>query len=842
MAIPHSFILPPDSLSADSNKVKKLPGDSLQLTKAPGALSEKVKYDAEDSIEIDAKNKRVHLYGKATVDYEDINLKADYIYIDFATNTVHAFGKKDTSGKYIGYTEFKQGDQQFKVRDMAYNFKSKRGRLTELVTREGESIIYGEKVKKDEFNNSYIRGARYTTCDAEHPHFFIHASKLKIIPDKQVILGPANLVIEDVPTPGFIPFGFFPITKRQKSGVLIPTYGNSPDRGFFLRAGGYYFAFNDYVHAELRGDIYTLGSWGLYGTTRYNKRYRYNGNLDLRYNYNKFLNATGELPPISKDFFVTWIHNVDAKARPNTTFSARVNAGTSNSLRFNSYNSNAIVTNQLVSSISYSKTFGPDNRYNFSSNLRHDQNTITRDINLSLPELFFGVQRVFPFKRKEVLGTPKWYQSIGDNFGFQYSGSMRNDIRTKDTLLFTAQTLDTMRNGISHSIPISTSMKVLKYFTLSPAVNYNEYWYIKTTEKLWDASDSTLKTYQVDGFKRASSYNASMSLTTRVYGMFNFRNAKIKAIRHVVTPTVSMVFQPDFSSSRFGYYKEVQTNVSGAKQKYSIFEQGVFSGPGAGRQGRLDFSVINNLEMKMMKGKDTARKEENVKLLETFNINGSYNFFADSLKWSNIQLNARTTLFKVLQVQVNGNYDPYVYDSLVIGESRSIARFNRLEWKENGRLGRLVGGNIALSTSLNPALFKKNKKPNPKHEKLRELNLNPNDFIDFDVPWNLTLNYTFNYSRPLNEATSSQSFMFNGDVSLTKDWKVGFNSGYDFVNKQLSYTSFDIHRNLHCWEFSFNWIPFGFRTSYFFTIRVRSSVLQELKLTRRRDWFDQGAF
>lgn len=826
----------------DSSIRKSAPADSLQLTKAPGALSDEVKYDAEDSIEINAANKMVHLYGKARVVFENIELRADYIYINFATNTVFAFGKKDTAGNYIGYTEFKQGDQEFKVRDMAYNFKSKRGRLSQLVTREGESIIYGDKVKKDEFNNSYIRGAKYTTCDADHPHFFINASKLKIIPEKQVILGPANLVIEDVPTPGFIPFGFFPITKRQKSGVLIPTYGNSPDRGFFLRAGGYYFALNDKVHAELRGDIYTLGSWGLYGTTRYRSRYRYSGNLDVRYNYNKFLNATGELPPVSKDFFVTWVHNVDAKARPNTTFSARVNAGTSNALRFNSYNANAIVTNQLISSVSYSKTFGKDNRYNFSTNLRHDQNTITRDINLSLPELFFGMQRVFPFKRKEVVGQPKWYQAIGDNLGIQYSGSMRNDIRTKDTLLFTRQTLDTMRNGMSHNIPISTSFKLFKHFTLSPAINYTEYWYLKTTEKAWDPSDSTVKTYQVDGFKRASAYNASISLTTRVYGMFNFRSEKIKAIRHVLTPTVSMVFQPDFSDLKYGYYKEVQNSVSGTRTRYSIFEQGIFSGPGAGRQGRLDFSLINNLEMKTMKGKDTARREEKVKLLETFNINSSYNFFADSLKWSNIQVSARTTLFKVVQVQVNGNFDPYIYDSFVVGEQRGITRFDKFELNENGRLARLTGGNIALSASLNPQLFKKGTAANTKREKLRELNLNPNDFIDFDVPWNLTLNYTYNYSRPLNTRNVSQTFMFNGDVSLTKDWKVGFNSGYDFVNKQLSYTSFDIHRNLHCWEFSLNWIPFGFRTSYFFTIRVRSSVLQELKLTRRRDWFDQGAF
>jgi len=815
-------------------------GDTLSLTKAQGSLNEMVKYTAKDSIEMDAKRKQVHLYGEAKVDYEDLTLRADYIYIDFNTSTVYAFGKKDTAGNYIGNSEFTQGGQNYKVRHMAYNFKTKKGRLSELVTKEGESIIRGNNVYKDENNNSFIKGAQYTTCDAEHPHFYINATKLKIIPEKQVITGPAFLVIEDVPTPGIIPFGFFPITKKQKSGVLIPMYGNSPDRGFFLRGGGYYFAFNDYLHTELRGDIYTMGSWGLYTHTTYKKRYHYNGNLDLKYYYN-ILNAGDELTKsISKDFWITWTHRADQKASPNSQFSASVNAGTSNALRLNSYTPQTFTQNQLISTISYSTSFGKNRLYNLTSNLSHSQNTSTHVVEMKLPDVYFSVNRLTPFQNSTL--QQGFFSSMVKNLGLQYSASFSNHIRTVDSLLFDRKTLDTMNYGMVHSLPINTSTKIFKYFSLSPAITITDYMYLKTVNKVWDSISKKEVTLPVNGFRSAYTYSASVSLTTRLFSMLQFKKGKIRAVRHVLTPTVQWYYQPDFSQSRFGNYKTVQTGENGQTRKYSVFEQGLLGGPGQGKQGSINYSLMNNIEMKVMKGKDTARHENKVKIIESLTISGNYNFLADSLKFSQIGLSTFTTLFRFFQLQFNAAFDPYVYGKVTTSTGSSYTqRFNSFEWKTNGRWARLISYRIPFTATLNPDMFKKNKKGEAKRDRMKELGMNPNDYIDFDMPWNLSFSFTYDYSRPYNVSTYTQTLNFSGDVSLTKNWKVAFTSGYDFRNKGISVTSFDIHRNLHCWDFSLQWIPFGYRTSYFFTIKVRSSALQELKLTRRRDWFDQGA-
>lgn len=816
-----------------------------ELRISPSAIKSTVTYTANDSIFYDVANQEVHLFGKAHVTYEDIQIESEYIKIDLKKTLVHATGLPDSVGVIYGTPVFKQGDTEYKINRLVYNYKSKRGYLSELKTKEGEGYIKGQDVIRNAQNEFGIRNSYYTTCELDTPHFFINAKRLKVIPDKKIVTGTANLRIENIPTPLVIPFGIFSIKRGQSSGIVIPTYGSSINRGFFLRGGGYYFGLGEKADYLITGDIFTQGSWALNNLLRYNNRYRYGGQLSFNYNYNKFGSIEDPTYNLSKDFRLHWTHNVDPKATPNSRFSADVNYASQNALANNSYVPQNVVTSQILSSVNYSKSFGAG-KYNLITNAGMSQNLQTGQISMTLPSVVFNVSSFSPFKSKNSPVASKWYENITLN----YSTNFRNVINSYDTILFQNRNNSELKKfydtaaqyGIQHNIPIQTSFKILKYYTLSAGVQISEYWYLNSIEKQF--TNNQLITTQKDGFVRAATFQPRVGLTTRYFGLKKFSGNTFKAIRHVVTPTVDFTYIPDYSTNNWGYYKSYTDN-SGVQYQYSIFERGIFGGPSKGKQGNIGFKLDNNLEIKVMRGKDTARKETKIQLFESFYVATNYNIFADSLNLSPLAVSARTKLFK--SITANGSFAIDPYQNIVTNKNgyKYVTRINQLYLQQN-QLGLLTYGNIGVSASLNPDMFKKqHSKSETKYpNEWKYVTDRPEDYYDFNIPWNLSFNYyvQFNHYNNLNNPLASkfiQTLSFSGDLNLTKNWKIAGSSGYDIDNKQLTYTSIDIVRDLHCWTFKLTWIPIGFRQSFFFQLNVRSSVLQDLKLTRRREWYDK---
>lgn len=838
--------VPKDTIMDDMSFAEE-PEDTTPMKVSKDAISTAVKYSARDSMPYDAVNKTFYLYGDAKVTQGDLTLEADFIKIELNKNLVTATGTKDTAGNLKGKPIFKQAGTEYRADLIKYNFKTKKGYLSEFRTKEGEGYIHGHDVAKAEDNTFGIEDAKYTTCNLDSPHYHIAATRIKVIPEKKVVTGPANLQIENIPTPLVLPFGIFSIKRGQASGVIVPTYGSSIDRGYFLRDGGYYFGLGDHADYRLTGSIYTNKSWALNNAIRYSNRYHFAGDIMVNYAYNRFNEELDPLFRISKDFIVQWNHRSDPKAVPGSSFTANVNISSVNPqggsyLANNSYNPSNIVTNQLNSSISYNKSF-KGGKYNLATTARMSQNTATRAVSISLPDINFNVTNFAPFKAKYKAVADKWYENITMN----YTTSFRNSINTKDSILFRSWSgnefskfYDTAGSyGISHSSQIQTSFKILKFYTLSASVNLQEYWYGQTIRR------DTIGTRNVNGFERAFTYEPRVGINTRYYGIKTFAKGRVSAIRHVATPTVDFSYVPDFSDASWGYYRSYR-NAQGQDIKYSIFERGIAGGPTAGRRGNIGFSLDNNLEMKVRRGKDTAQKEEKIQIFETFRAGGSYNIFADSLRLSKINVSARTKLFKNISVNASANLDPYVNEITTSSSGfKTVTRINTFYWDKGRSLGLFTDGNIGINATFNRDIFKPKTSTKKRYEgELKYMNESPQEYYDFTVPWNLNVNYSINYNRfnNLNSPTLSnytQTLNFSGDVNLTSNWKIGYTSGYDIRNKELTFTSIDFVRQLHCWEFRLNWIPIGVRQSFLFTINVKSSLLQDLKMTRRRDWFDR---
>ena len=782
-------------------------------------INDDILYDASDSMHFDIVNKKVFLYGDAFIKYENTEIKADFIEIDWIKNQIFAKGRIDSSRKMSGYPHFKEGTKTFKAKEMTYNYKSKKGIIKELVTKEGEAFIHGKKVKKSRSEVMYLKKGEYTTCNAEKPHFSIRANRIKVIPGKKIVSGPAYLTVFNVPTPLFLPFGFFPNTSKESSGILIPSYGESANLGFFLKDGGYYFVLNKQMDLSVKGDIYTKGSWATRSLLRYKKRYKYNGNLNL--SYGRMINSEKDLTNYSlkKDFFIKWTHKQDPKANPSLLFSANVNAGSSTYHKNNSYNANDYLSNTFTSSISLNKKW-EGTPFNLSTTLNHNQNTNTKIVNLTLPAVTFSMNRIFPFKRKKV-GKTNWY----DKIGVSYSMNTKNEISITDSLLFKSDALSKYRIGMKHSIPISTSVKLLKYFTFSPRFNLTERWYLTQIEKSWDGS--SIVTDTLHKFTRAHDYSMSASLNTKLYGIAQFKKGKIAAFRHVLTPNISFSYRPDFSKENFGYYKTIQSDTLGNTQTYSVMQNGIYGSPGSSKSGNINFSLGNLIDMKVRSKKDTTKTLKKVTLLQSMGISSSYNIFVDSLNLSTINLNARTKLLGLLDVTFSSRYDPYIINS-------SGKRMNQFEIK-NGRLARFTNANAALGLNISESFFNKKTEDEKEQEKKED------DF--YKIPWNLNMNYTIAYNKnnqASSEVTPTQSLNFSGNIKITPKWKIGFRSGYDFKEKELTYSSVDVYRDLHCWELLFHWIPIGFHKSYTLTIRVKASVLKDLKLEKKKDWIDMN--
>lgn len=780
---------------------------------------------------LDMTNQKAYLYNNAIVIYEDMTLKAGYIELDFGKDLIYSRGIPDSAGNIVQKPVSEQGGEKFKAGEITYNFQTKKGKIKDVITQQGDGYIHGRDIKRDSNNVFYVSHGKYTTCDLDHPHFYIGANKIKVIPDDKIITGPAQLHVADVPTPLAIPFGYFPNKKGRASGILLPTYGESNNWGFFLKNGGYYFGMNEYVDLALTGDIYANGSFASRVTSNYKNRYHFNGGINLGYSYIIDGNSAFITSSKRNDFFVKWNHAQDQKANPSSNFSANVNAGSSSYNKFNGSVTGDYLANTFQSNISYRKTF-TGTPFNFTATARHSQNTINKTVNISLPELAFTMNRIYPFKNKERVGN-KWY----DKIGLQATANARNDINSVDSLLFTSSTLHHMQNGLQLNVPISTSLNVLKYFTLSPSINTFSKIYYQTIEKHYDASQKKIITDTLTGVKMANDYSVSTSLTTRIYGNYFFSTRHLKQIRHVVMPTISASYRPDFSESQYGYYKNVQDST-GRTQQYSIFQNGIYGGPSSGRSGVVKFDLNNSLEAKIKQQTDSGSTTKKVMLIDNFNATTAYNIAAKTFKWSNISLTGRTKLFKLLDVNTSATIDPYQID--LQGN-----RIDYLEW-EKGRIGRLTTAMAALGTSLHSKTIPEKAKATNSEtvDEIDYINTHPNAYVDFNIPWNLNVSYNLQYAKSKSSETVGlkktvvQTATFSGDLSITKKWKISVSSGYDFETNKLSLTSIDVYRDLHCWEMSFNWIPFGFRQSFSFNINVKSAVLKDLKLTRRRNWQD----
>lgn len=828
----------------------KISTDTLKpdtLDPVPSFLLEaKVDYSSKDSIFMDLKTKKAHLFQSSKIDYKEIKLDAAYIEINFVRNTLFAKGLSDSLGKITGKPHFSEGSLEYVSEEMTYNFTSKKGLIKHVITQEGDGFLHGETVKKMANNETNVKEGLYTTCSHEHPHFQIKFFKAKVIPKKRIVTGPAYLVIEDVPTPLFVPFGYFPITKGRADGILIPTYGEEFNRGFFLENGGYYFGVGDQMDFALRGDIYSRGSWAVKLNSTYHVRYKFRSIFSISYATNIIGEKNAFDYSKNKDFFIRWSHIQSPQARPNSQFSASVNAGSSKFNSFNPTSTNDYLSNTYQSNISYSTRLG--SAFNFSANFRHSQNTLSRQVDLSLPELTLNSERFYPLRKKVMVGNLKWYENISVGYG----ANARNEISTFDTLLFKSTRLSDFRNGVQHSIPISSSIKLLKYFNITNSVNYQERWYLNTIRKEWDSgilingSDTIygyVRTDTINEFKSARDFSFSSNLDTRIYGMINLKKTRLKAVRHVLNPSLGFSFRPDFGTSFWGYYKNYTDGKTNKEVPYSIFSNGIYGSPIKGKSGNLYLNIGNNLEIKVRSKKDTITGMKKIILLESFNFSTSYDFARDSLNLSQLSIGGRTTLWKNLLISYNSIWDPYAVNST------TGVNINKFEWTENRRLYRKnsnswdVGLNWVLSSDMNKPK-KEIKSEKGSSQELEDIKKNPDNYIDYSNPWRLNINYTFKYDNRYDAKTSKynneliQSISISGDVSITSKWKVAASSNYDFKERDFSYTSIDVYRDLHCWEMRFNWVPYGFRKSYNMTIKVKAPVLQDLKLTKKKDWRD----
>ncbi|MGE0078794.1 MAG: putative LPS assembly protein LptD [Bacteroidales bacterium] len=839
----NSAIIPSSIIIPFSQQIDTVKGqDSTKMAKKKPVVEVPIFSNADDSITYSLDGKTAFLYGNAIVTYDNLELKSQYIEFDMEKKEVYAYGLPDSTGKVIGRPVFKEGSQSFEMDTIHYNFDTKRAKIAGVVTEQAGGYMHSEVTKKMEDDVVNMKSGKYTTCDLPHPHFYIAITKGKMIPEKKIIAGPAYVVIEDVPLPIFIPFGFFPNTKKRAAGIIIPEYGEESNRGLFLRGGGYYFGMGDYMDEKITGDYYSNGSWGFRSQTTYKLRYKFSGSLSIESSTVK--TSEKGLADFQKTntYWIRWSHNQDAKAHPNSTFQANVNFGSSNHNKYNATSITTAVSNTFNSSISYSKVW-PGTPFSLSSSLNHSQNNIDSTVNIGFPKVTFSMTKIYPFKRKQSVGTSKWYEKIG----FSLTSNLDNRVEVKENNLFKKSVVDSMENGVKHVIPLSTSFNLLKFITVSPGVGYSEYWYLKTIDKTWDVDSQEVVVDTVRGFKRGYEYSTAVSMSTKIYGMFQFgKSSKVQAIRHVITPSVSLSYRPDFSESQYGFYKEVQKDTLGNVEKYSIFSKGIYGGPGSGKSGVLNFSLGNILEMKVLSSKDTANPVKKIKILDGFNITSSYNLLADSMNWSPISVSGRTSLLEKVNINFSGVFNPYALNS-------SGVAINQYEYNKSGKFARFTRGTIGFDFSLSSSKGgdKKDSEGGRANGNI-PLGTSPDgssfgesmssqyglDYVDFNVPWKFRFSYNLSYSKPAYESSLVQTISFSGDLSLTSNLKIAFSSGYDMKNRKLTTTTLNFVRDLHCWEMRLTVVPLGYYKSFSFQINVKSSILQDLKYNKRDSYLD----
>ncbi len=844
--------------------------DSVKAPPPKGDVETTINYTARDSIRASMDNKMIWLFGEAKITYGTIEVEAEEITIDYANNTITAQGVKDSLGNRIGYPIFKNGSELYETKGIIYNFKNRRAKITEVVTTQGEGFLHSKTAFKNEKNEIFSVNNSYTTCNLPDPHFRIRSTKTKAIPNDKIVSGPFYLEFNDIPLPAGFLFGMFPAQRESKSGIIFPSYGEERLRGFNLRNGGYFFDISEYMKLAVTGDLYSKGSHALYANSNYMKRYAYTGSFNFSYSKNKNSDKI-EDKSFTNDFRLTWSHSPQSKGTGR--FSASVNAATSTFNKNNNMNyggaadvnSNRLsnITSKLSSNVSYSKKFA-GTPFSLGINMTHNQDLQTRLVDLPLPNITLNMTNLYPFQRKTSSGPL-------DNFSIGYSMAATNRITnqvTKDSIwAFNLENLPFFfrraKKGIRHSIPISYSFKALKYFTVSPSISYDERWYF---EKL--NYTQTIPTYEqvrdtIRQFNRIANYSFSTGVTTRIYGMYFFKNPKsrVKAIRHVINPTISFGLTPDFTRNN-NYFQKVElpngkplsdtTTITPGTISYLSRHDGfAYQGSTQGRSGSIGFGIGNNVEMKVKSEKDTV--ERKVMLLNNLSINSSYNMVLDSFKLAPFNMAANTSIMdNLININVSASLDPYSYvktstTNAETGVTTTGERRTRYYAWKAGQLGRITSANLAINTNLNPKMREKGQETREKvansdipDAAKQEIIKNPDVYLDFDIPWSANLAYSlsYNHSSPGRKPTVVQALQASGDLSVSEKWKITYSTGYDFKAKKFTQTNLGISRELHCWQMNLNWVPFGRFTSYNFTIAVKAAVLQDLKLERRKPFFD----
>ncbi len=829
-------------------------------------LDAQVQFSATDSMILVGQN-QAYMYGDGKVTYGDMKLDAAQIDLNLKNSMVYAVGVPDTTGEVIGSPVFEEGGATYESSTMRYNFKTKRGYITDVITQQGEGYLTGGQTKKTEDDVYYIQNGRYTTCDDhECPHFYLQLTKAKVIPKKNIVTGPAYMVLAGLPLPLAIPFGYFPFSDKYASGVIVPTFGDDYQRGFYLSDGGYYFAINDNIDLALTGEIYTRGSWGLSAQSTYIKRYKYNGNFSV--NYLKSIYGDKGLPDYSKqtNFQVLWSHSQDSKANPNMNLSASVNFTTSGYTRndVNSYYSSAFTENTKSSTVNLTYRI-PQSKWSLSTTMNVSQRTQDSTLTVSFPNFTLTMSQHAPFKRKRPVGAERWYEKIK----LSYSGQFQNSLTAKQNEFFKKSLIKDWRNGMKHTVPISATFNIFKYINLTPSINLTDRMYTNKVRRQWDPNAAAEVCDTTYNFYNVWDFNAAISFDTKIYGFFQplpFLGDKVKMIRHVFTPTISFSGAPDFGSSFFGYYGTYDypdANGNIQQQRYSMFPNSLFGVPGQGKTGMVSVALANNLEMKV-KSENDSTGEKKISLIENFTVSQSYNFAADSLRWSNINTSVMLRLVKGFNLNLSAVWDVYTYG---LNEAGNPVRLNRTRLQAGKGLGKLSSTGTSFSYTFNNDTFRRKKDKDRKDDSRSDtgnnytstddeftdseqdeggsshgsdLDLDSEGYMRWKVPWNLSVNYSVNYSygtfnkqKMEYNGRWTQNLSLSGNIRPTANWNFGFSASYNFDTHKIAYMNCNVSRDLHCFTMRASFVPVGPYKSYNFHISVKSSLLSDLKYDKR---------
>jgi len=845
-----------DSIPVSDSNVFIPVVDTITVKTSKDSLDAPVVYHADDSMILDVPGKKIFLYGKqSSTKYQDNELIAPLIQFDQSTNLVTASIKKDSLGHVISFPTFNQPDFKSESDTIVFNMKTGKGLTKGTYTKQGEMFVYGEKIKKVDANVFFAKNGRFTTCNLDTPHFAFVSRKIKFINKKMAITGPVHPEIEGIPLPIYLPFGIYPLSQGRHSGILPPTFTSNDQLGLALEGLGYYKVLSDNWDITARGTIYSYGGWTLGLTPRYYKRYHFSGNFALNYQSFKY-NFKGD-PDYSstKTFNVLWSHNADSKARPGVNFSANVNAGSSkfNSLVPNSPTRN--FSNRLYSTIQYAKVW-KDKPYNIAISANHNQNTVDRIINVTLPELTFNLNTLYPFRRKDAINY-KWYENIGVALNTNAKSlTYFTDDKTLNRASIGSQITNNLQWGANHNVPITLSLPPLGPLQVSPSVSYTERWYQKQFIRSWDTTNHKVDTAISKSFYSARDMSFGLGMSTRIFGMFAFnKKSKIQAIRHEIRPTISINYKPDMNGNSF---YNTQIDTSGRFGRFSVYEGSLYGAFSEGKFGGLSFNVDNNIQMKVRNKKDTAADaSKKITLIDGLSLSGSYNFLADSFQLSTFNLSARTNLFDKLNITAGATLDPYEVDAT--GE-----RVKQLVWRHKwATLGRFTGGNVSLSSHFQGGEKKGVKKPDrqqqltgqpydpttglPLDQEQTEaayINSNPAEFADFSIPWSINFSYSLRFARNRKldysgfETNTYQDINWNGTLGLSPKWQIGFNGFYNITQKELGTMSLSLSREMHCWQMGINISPVGKYRFFNISISPKSGILRDLKINRTRSFYD----